>query len=209
MADVDFFFDYSCPWTYMAFSRLCETAARTGSRIQWYPIKVDRVRRAIDPGCPETRCDPEPRKAAYAEKDLQDWADFCSLQIEKPADWPPDTEIALSCGVLAAGSDLMSKYSESVFRGYFADGRDISQLEVVADIARSVGLERVVGRISAPEPARQVRENEAELIQLGGFGSPTMFVGDAMFFGNDRMPLVEFALGQASGRTFVTPGQHS
>lgn len=208
MADVDFFYDYSCPWTYLAFSRLREVAARTGSAIIWRPVMVDRVRREVNPACAASRDDPEPRRARYQAKDLQDWADFCDLKIMKPDDWPPDTQYALSGAVLAAEKALIAKYSEAIFSAYFADGRDISQLDMVAEIAGAVGLGEIVERIADAGPAEQVRANESELLDRGGFGSPTMFVGDAMFFGNDRMPLVEFALGQASGRTFVMPGQH-
>jgi len=208
MPDVEFFYDYSCPWTYMAFTRLREAAARTGSTIIWRPIMVDRVRREVNPSCAASREDPEPRRARYQAKDLQDWADFCGLKIVKPDDWPPETNRALSGAILAAETPLIAKYSEAIFRAYFADGRDISYLEVVAEIAADAGLAGIVAHLEESAPADRVRDNEAELLERGGFGSPTMFVGDSMFFGNDRMPLVEFALGQASGRTFVMPGQH-
>lgn len=209
MGDVEFFYDYSCPWTYLAFMRLRESAARTGSVITWRPIMVDRVRRTVNPDCAASRDDPELRGARYQVKDLQDWADFCDLKIQKPADRPPDTKWALSGAILSAGSERVVNYSEMIFRRYFADGQDISQLDVFARIAAAVGLGAIAERLAEPGPAEAVRANEVELLERGGFGSPTIFVGDAMFFGNDRMPLVEFALGQASGRSFVMPGQHS
>ena len=56
---------------------------------------------------------------------------------------------------------------------------------------------------------KELKSNAQELINRGGFGSPTMFVEDKMFFGNDRMNLVEFAIGQASGKILVIPGQHN
>jgi 2-hydroxychromene-2-carboxylate isomerase len=208
MAEVGFYFDYSCPWTYLAFTRLCETATRTGSTIVWYPIRGDRVRHDVNPDAPESRQDPEPRKARYQVKDLSDWAIYCSLTIQIPGAWPPDTEFALSGVVLANDAGLSARYSEAIFRAYFAEGHDISQVDVVREIAESVGLVVTTSQLTDAEPAEQVRANEVELMRKGGFDSPTMFVGESMFFGNDRMPLVEFALGQASGRTFVMPGQH-
>jgi 2-hydroxychromene-2-carboxylate isomerase len=208
MAEVEFYFDYSCPWTYLAFTRLRETAMRTGSTIGWCPIRVDRVRHEINPEAPKSRLDPEPRKAQHQAEDLDDWATFCGLTIQIPGDWPPDTELALSGAVLADEAGLTAEYSEAIFRAYFVDGQDISQDTVVCNIAESVGLAVTVSQLADTGLAEQVRANEVELIRKGGFGSPTMFVGASMFFGNDRMPLVEFALGQASGRTFVMPGQH-
>jgi 2-hydroxychromene-2-carboxylate isomerase len=186
MADVEFFFDNSCPWTYMAFMRLRETAARTVSKIVWRPIRVDRVRRAVNLDCADSRDDPEPRRARYQFKDLQDWAEFCNLKIQQP----PDTNLALSGTILGAGAELIVKYSDTIFRAYFADGQDISQIDVVAGIARAVGLVDFAERLVEPEPAAELRANEAELLERGGFGSPTMFVGDTMFFGNDRTALM-------------------
>jgi 2-hydroxychromene-2-carboxylate isomerase len=208
MAAVEFYFDYSCPWTCLAFTRLREAAMRTGSTIVWCPIRVDRVRHEINPEAAKSRQDPEPRKALYQAKDLNDWAIYCDLTIQIPDDWPPDTELALSGAVLANEAGLAAGYSEAIFRAYFAQRQDISQMETVCAIAESVGLTAIASRLADAAPAQQVRANEAELLRKGGFGSPTMFVGEAMFFGNDRMPLVEYALGQASGRTFVMPGQH-
>ena len=54
-----------------------------------------------------------------------------------------------------------------------------------------------------------ILKNTNELIDKGGYGSPTMIIEDQMFFGNDRMNLVEFAIGQASGKVLVLPGQHN
>ena len=116
------------------------------------------------------------------------------------------------CGaVIAEREGRMPDYSERVFRAYFEAGRDISQPDVVIDIATAAGLDRSGFAISLREPAvmQQVWTHCDTLIERGGFGSPTMFVGSNMFFGNDRVPLVEFALGQTSGRTFTMPGQHS
>ena len=55
---------------------------------------------------------------------------------------------------------------------------------------------------------KRLKNNATDLIKRGGFGSPTMFVEDDMYFGNDRIPLVEFSIGRASGKILVLPGQH-
>jgi 2-hydroxychromene-2-carboxylate isomerase len=156
------------------------------------------------------RRDPNPRRAKYGAKDLQDWARFCDVIIRLPAKWPVRPEAA-ACGAIVADRDgRVPAYSDGIFRAYFEAGRDIGDAAVVVDIAAASGLERgdFENEIQASEVIQQVRDNSAVLIEKGGFGSPTMYVGENMFFGNDRMPLVEFAIGQTSGRTFVLPGQH-
>ena len=211
MAEVEFFFDYSCPWTYLAFTRLMETATRTGSRIIWKPIVVAWVLDATNPEVAESRVDANPRKARYQAKDLDDWATFCNVVIKRPAGWPADSEPAMRGAVVANDAGCIVPYSRGVFGGYFESGDDITEPAVLRRIAEEAGMDGAdfEAQLGTDGTLNALRTNVDALIERGGFGSPTMFVGDAMFFGNDRMPLVEFALGQASGRRFVVPGDHS
>ena len=98
-----------------------------------------------------------------------------------------------------------------VFKSHFGECLDISNTEILLDIAEKIGLDKkeFLSIIETNHFDKQLRSNAQELIDKGGFGSPTMFVEDKMFFGNDRMNLVEFAIGQASGKILVIPGQHN
>jgi 2-hydroxychromene-2-carboxylate isomerase len=214
MAEVDFYFDFSCPWTYMAFTRLQETAKRTGSTIIWHPFLLDDLLADINPALRSDRGDPDPRRSKYGEKDIQDWATFCNLTIEIPVGipggWPLRPEVAACGAVVAAREGRMPAYGGAVFRACFEAGLNIGDPGVVTDIAVAAGFERDAfdTGLRSPDVLQQVKDGSRSLLERGGFGSPTMFVGESMFFGNDRMPLVEFALGQTSERTFVMPGQH-
>ena len=90
-------------------------------------------------------------------------------------------------------------YSTAAFEAYWGDDRDIAREEVLADIAAKAGLERqrFFAAIETDACKQKLRANTDELIARGGFGSPTMFVGSSMFFGNDRLPLVKAALEAA------------
>jgi 2-hydroxychromene-2-carboxylate isomerase len=210
VAEVEFFFDCSCPWTYLAFTRLREVARRTGSTIVWRPIVVRDVLQTANldlrQGSSMTGC----RQARYESKDLADWADFCNLKIELPPDWPPKSDLAMRGATLALEAGRIEKYCEHVFRACFEYGRDISTMSVLNQVVIAAGMDESGFRknVAANAATSGLTANAGELIERGGFGSPTMFVGESMFFGNDRMPLVEFALGQASGRQFVPPGDH-
>jgi 2-hydroxychromene-2-carboxylate isomerase len=83
-----------------------------------------------------------------------------------------------------------------VFRAYWTDDRDISQDEVLADLCGRVGVEpgRFLAGIATPEVKAQLKANTDEAIARGSFGSPTIFVGNDMYFGNDRLPLVREAV---------------
>ena len=88
---------------------------------------------------------------------------------------------------------------ENLSAAYWGDDRDIAREEVLADIAAKAGLERqrFFAAIEASECKARLRANTDELIARGGFGSPTLFIGNSMFFGNDRLPLVRAALEAA------------
>ena len=211
MLILDVYFDYSCPWSYLAFVRAREAAMRTGTEIRWRPVLADRIFEALKSRRLGNRLAVDPGKAAYQKKDIADWARFCSISITLPDGWPVDSTNALAGGIAAFEQDLIVPYSKAVFVAYFENARDISELTVLAEIADSLGLDAKAfeARIQDSKSFEQVFSNVDELIERGGFGIPTMFVGDDMYFGNHSMPLVELALGQASESTFIMPGEHS
>ena len=84
MATLEFFFDCSSPWTYLAFTRIQRIVARTGAEIVWKPILVGGVFNAVNRDVYERRANPDPRKASYSAKDLQDWARLAGIKIGKP-----------------------------------------------------------------------------------------------------------------------------
>ncbi len=210
MASVEFYFDYSCPWSYLACVRLVEAATRTGSTIIWRPVVLEQVLEMASPGQAVAREPADSRKATYQIADIEAWADYVGIPINRPDDWPADSGLAAAGGVVADQMGLGKAYSEAVFSAYFGADRNIADAGVLADLAVDSGIERHVfeRELAGAGCGEVIAGNIETLLKRGGFGAPTMFVGEHMFFGNDRMPLVEFALGQSSGREFVMPGQH-
>jgi len=210
MSSVEFYFDYSCPWSYLACLRLIETATRTGSTIEWRPIVLDTLLARVHPDRPFDREPVDPRKSAYEARDIEAWADYVGVEINRPADWPASGALAARGAVVAARQERIRAYSAAVFSAYFGPGADIADILVLSALAEQAGLERQSFEQALIDSSvvEGVDANIKTLLSRGGFGAPTMFVGDDMFFGSDRMPLVEFALGQSSGREFVMPGQH-
>ncbi len=100
---------------------------------------------------------------------------------------------------VALDQEKLVPYATAAFEAYWGDDRDLAKEDVLADIATKAGLERqrFFAAIETDACKAQLRANTDELIERGGFGSPTMFVGSSMFFGNDRLPLVKAALESA------------
>ena len=197
---VEFFFDCSSPWTYLAFENIQPLAAEIGAKIVWRPFLVGGVFNTINPSVYQSRATPVPAKARYMLKDVQDWARHAGLRIRfPPTVFPVNSVKAMrACLVLEREGRLVA-FARAVFEAYWTDDQDISQDEVLLAICDEVGVDRsVLEKQAAPEIKDRLRANTDELVARGGFGSPTMFVaGEDMYFGNDRLPLVRAALLRA------------
>ena len=193
---LDFYFDCSSPWTYLAFHAVQPLAAELGADIAWKPILVGGVFNAVNQTVYESRSKPNPRKQAYMLKDLGDWAKLYGLAIVFPPKVFPVNSVKCMRGAFAAlDADRLVPYATAAFEAYWGDDRDLSRDDVLSDIAERAGLDRqrFLAAIETDDCKRRLRANTDELIARGGFGSPTLFVGDSMFFGNDRLPLVRAA----------------
>lgn len=197
MARLEFFFDVSSPWTYLAFHRVEELAREAGADLVWKPILVGGVFNEVNGDVYAQRAQPNPRKARYAAKDLQDWARSYGLRIRWPSVFPVNSVKAMRGALVAQDEGRLPGYARRAFEAYWGEDRDLSQDAVVGDVAEAAGLDRgdLLARIARPEVKARLRANTEELIARGGFGSPTLFVDeDDMYFGNDRLPLVREAL---------------
>ena len=199
MPTVEFFFDCSSPWTYLAFDRIEALCAEEGAELVWKPILVGGVFNEVNKELYDLRAHQNPRKEAYYnEKDLQDWARLYGLRIKfKPTVFPVNSVKAMRGALVADEVSKLPDYARSVFDAYWGDDLDISQDDVLEGIVGNLGLEPAsfFEKIGSPATKAMLRANTDELIGRGGFGSPTMYVEqDDMYFGNDRLPLVREAI---------------
>jgi 2-hydroxychromene-2-carboxylate isomerase len=197
LATLEFFFDTSSPWTYLAFTRIHDVVARTRAEIAWKPILVGGVFNAVNRDVYERRANPDPRKASYSGKDLQDWARLAGIQIGWPPVFPVRATLVMRAVLAAQEKDKLVPFARKAFESYWGELKDVSLPDTVGEIATGVGLDAdwVLARTQADEIKARLKANTDEVIARGGFGSPTMFVGGTdMYFGNDRLPLVEAAL---------------
>jgi 2-hydroxychromene-2-carboxylate isomerase len=194
---IEFFFDCSSPWTYLAFHNLQPMARELGVEVRWRPILVGGIFNSVNPSVYEQRTHPVPPKARYYAKDLGDWVRRSGLRIGMPKPFPVNSVKAMRGCLLLEPEGKLVPFASEVFAAYWTDGRDISKDEVLADLCSRIGVEpqRLFEGIARPEIKAQLKANTDEVIARGGFGSPTMFVGgDDMYFGNDRLELVRDAV---------------
>ena len=194
---LEFYFDCSSPWTYLAFTRIHDVIKRTRAEVVWKPILVGGVFNEVNKEVYERRSNPDPRKSKYYAKDLEDWARYVGIEIGRPPVFPVNSVKAMRGALIALDDGKLVPYATAVFQAYWGDLEDISQPDVLKPIAAKFGYDGddFLRRCEDQALKARLRANTEELIARGGFGSPTMYVnGDDMYFGNDRLPLVEAAL---------------
>ena len=193
---IEFFFDCSSPWTYLAFHNIQPLAKELGVEISWRPILVGGIFNTVNPSVYASRETPVPLKARYMKKDLADWARSAGLAIKMPPTVFPVNSVKAMRGCIWLGKDMVP-FARAVFEAYWGGDKDISQDSVLTDVCKSAGVDHVKFFAGIGEQAikDQLKANTDEVMARGGFGSPTIFVGKTdMYFGNDRMPLIREAV---------------
>lgn len=200
MPPIEFYFDCSSPWTYLAFTGIHDVAARYGVNIIWRPIIVGGVFNKVNQAVYAARDSTPPAKLAYTLKDMRDWAELRGVELNfPPACGHPVNAVKCMRGCIELKErGCMVPFAREALHALWVEGRDIGDDEVLRDLCRRVGVDdapflRAIGSQTLKE---KLRASTDELIERGGFGSPTMFLGDDMYFGNDRLCLLEQALAR-------------
>ena len=195
---IEFFFDVSSPWTYLAFHNVEPIAREFGETIQWRPILVGGIFNTINPSVYQSREKPVPAKARYYKKDLADWARVAGLDIKtRPTVFPVNSVKAMRGCILLETDGKLVPFARALFEAYWRDDQDISRDDVLTAICGQLDVahERFFTGIAQQNIKDTLRANTDELMERGGFGSPTLYLDrDDMYFGNDRLPLLRAAL---------------
>ena len=196
---LEFFFDCSSPWTYLAFKEIENLCSRLNLELVWKPILVGGIFNTINPSVYESRSNPVKPKASYSRKDLNDWSLIRGITVNWPDVFPVNSVKAMRGVLFALERNKVSEYVELVFCSYWTNNLDISLDEVLIKIVEELGWssDKFISFINLESTKEALKLNTEELAKRGGFGSPTMFVDDKnIFFGNDRLNLIEELLNR-------------
>lgn len=199
-ASVDFFFDLSSPWTYLAFHNIQPILAETGARVRWRPFLVGGVFNAVNPRVYAMRADPDQTAMTRSFGWLRQWAELAGLPLDFPSPHHPVKSVLAMrcCCALEADQNALFRFAGATFAAYFAQARNIDDPAVLADVAGAIGLDgdALIELAGQPPAKDRLRTNTDEAIARGAFGSPTVIVGgdgggpESLYFGNDQLPLV-------------------
>ena len=193
-----FFFDVHSPWSYLASTLIGPLARRHGAPVLWRPVHLADLMDRIGGMRP---LDQNPARVAWYRQDLADRMARHGLAYDPHPDYPLRPSRALRACVYAAEQGCADAFVRTVMRGYWSERRDISDLAVLQAMADEIGLgPRSVADIVADARYKTaVRESTADAIARGVFGVPSFILEGKLFFGSDRMDLLDAALGGRNG----------
>ncbi|GGB73131.1 2-hydroxychromene-2-carboxylate isomerase [Blastomonas aquatica] len=203
---IEFCFDLSSPWTYLAFHNIRPLAARHNATIRWTPILVGGVFNAANPSVYAAREDGSSPKFRHMGKTLRDWARWTGVELNFPSPHHPLKSIAPMRAACALEDDqaALERFAQAAFHAYFVDQRNLDDPAEVAAVAAGIGMDgaALIAAANSQPIKDRLRANTEALVARGGYGSPSIFVGGSdMYFGNDQLPLVEQALASAKGES--------
>ncbi|HUN91760.1 MAG TPA: 2-hydroxychromene-2-carboxylate isomerase [Burkholderiaceae bacterium] len=191
---VEFFFDFGSPASYLAYTQLPAIAQATGATIAWRPMLLGGVFKATGNASPAAL----PAKARWMAGDLRMWAKRYGVAFTMNPHFPINT-LALMRG--AVGLQLrrpegFAHYVETIFDAMWARPRDLGDPTIIASTLAAAGIDAaaVAAMTAEPDVKAALAAVTEEAVARGVFGAPTMFVGERMFFGQDRLEFVREAL---------------
>jgi 2-hydroxychromene-2-carboxylate isomerase len=195
---IDFHFDFVSPYSYLASTILPRLAAEHSASIRYRPFGlVDLMQRVGNrPTTLECR-----NKFAYAMADLRRWAGSYGVAFA-PTPYFDSIDFALlgRGALVAIDEGRGADYVEAVYAAVWADSVDLGRRPELVAVLDRAGLNgtRLLESAGSEEYGEKLAANTAEAAERGVFGSPTIFIGDEMFFGNDRFGFVADALRAAA-----------
>lgn len=192
MATVRFLFDVGSPTAYLAWKRLPKIAERTGATIAYVPILLGGVFKSTGNAPPGTVA----AKGRWMNDDMAIWARQDSTVLTMNPKFPINTTAMMRGCVAAQHRGEFHAYADAVFDGMWRDARDMGDPTVLAGVIAAAGLDAGAYAAAIEDQAvkDELRANTDAAVAAGVFGAPSFFVGDRLFFGQDRTQFVEMAL---------------
>jgi 2-hydroxychromene-2-carboxylate isomerase len=194
MSAIEFYFDYRSPYSYLAHSQL----GRLGAEVTFFPFDLLNLMKQVENVPTSVVCKPKNR---YVMQDLARWSARYSVPLQRhPQAREIDARRLLRATLAAGQAGRMAAAVAAIFKGYWGGPQPLQSVGDVAAVLAGAGLDARALEllIDSPETDRALDDATAAAVARGVFGSPTFFVGEQMFFGNDRLDFVRDNLAKAA-----------
>ena len=192
--EVEFFFDVGSPASYLAYTQLPRICEETGATLIYRPMLLGGVFQATGNASPAAI----PAKGRYMFGDLERHARRYPVPFKRNPYFPINTLLLMrgATAMQLRHAERFHTYLGAVFRAIWVDERDMNDASVVAGVLHEAGLDAAMAmaEITDPEVKAALKSTTEEAVARGVFGAPSFFIGDTMFFGQDRLEFVREAL---------------
>ncbi|OAE11561.1 disulfide bond formation protein DsbA [Pseudomonas simiae] len=191
---LEFFFDLGSPATYLAYTQLPALCAETGTQLVYQPMLLGGVFKATGNASPIT----VPAKGRYMFNDLARYAKRYNVPLKFNPHFPINTLVLMRAvtGIQIHQPERFAAFIDCLFRALWVEGRNLGDPAGVAAVLAEAGFdpEEVLALANDEGVKTALKDKTEEAIQRGVFGAPSMFVGNDMYFGQDRLDFVREAL---------------
>jgi 2-hydroxychromene-2-carboxylate isomerase len=191
--EIEFFFDCSCAWAYLAFEQLRRLSVELDLGLALRPVLATEIFAQVNPAIAWKL---PPVKQAYYEQDLKHWAAYLDMPVRTGPATLIDSRLCMTACVGAVRWGRGAAFAAAAFEAAWSRQSDIADTSVLADLWNDAGLppEMLFATLAWPQTVQELQWNTRELMERGGFGVPSFFLEGEMFFGNDSFPLLEAAV---------------
>ncbi|MDQ0624627.1 MAG: 2-hydroxychromene-2-carboxylate isomerase [Paraburkholderia graminis] len=185
--DIEFWFDFGSNYSYLSVMRIEAEAAARGVRIHWRPFLLGPIFRAL--GFDNSPFVLQKEKGAYVWKDMERQCRKYGIALTRPSVFPRAALLAMRVALLGAEREWIAAYCREIMQQNFVHDRDIGSVEVVSEALVKLGLpaQQIIAEAQSDANKLRLREQTEAAAAKGIFGAPTFFIGDEMFWGNDRL----------------------
>ena len=189
MKRLEFFFDFGSPTTYLAHTQMPLVASRTGAEIVYRPMLLGGVFKATGNQSPAFI----KAKSKWMGGDLQAFAKRYGVPFKHNPNFPINTMMLMRGAVAMQKENRLVPYTDAIFHAMWVEPQNMNDPNVVGAVLAKAGFEpkQMLAAIEDQSVKDALRANTEEAVSRGAFGAPTFFVGDKMFFGQDRLDFVE------------------
>ena len=186
---VEFYYDFSSPYTYIASTRIEKICEDSGAELEWKPFLLGGVFNEIG-STPAIEIN---NKIGYLRQDIERVAKYYEVDFAYPDLFPLNSVRSMRGAFAADEIGKLVEYSHAMFRAYWTEGADLSKPDVLAPAVSNIGIDAdwFINRIGEQDIKDKLRDETNIAIKKGAFGAPSVFVDDKMFWGNDRLDYLE------------------
>jgi 2-hydroxychromene-2-carboxylate isomerase len=191
----EFFYDFISPYSYLAATQVEDLARRTNARLIYRPVFLGGLFKEAGNHPPLEIIG----KARYLPKDVADWAKHYGVPVTYPPTFPFNSVKAMRGALMAEKEGKVAEYTQLGFTACWGEGKDLGDPQIVGQVAEAAGLDREKLLVGIEDPAvkEELKKRTSDSVERGAFGLPTFFVEGEMFWGNDRIVLLEERLKRA------------